>query len=504
MRPEQAELTWQAPGGAPLTAARRFPQGERRGAAEARAGRRLLFALAPALVALSDATLIALSFLGCYYARFVWQFLPPAAPPPDFGPYLHATILVALVWTACLARMGLYSRRREPSRFDDLALLVAGLSVGAGATLALSFFYRSFSYSRLVAAYAFGASLLALALWHLLLRTLQGRAIAAGWGARTTLLLGCNPLAAEVATRLLGRPRLGHVVQGAVRLPGDPEAFAMPVPVVGEEADLPALLAAGGCDAVIVAWPDAPAAKLVGLLQAIGGMREGVEVQVAPDLSELMTARLETTTLDGMPMLTIREVALRKGRNRAVKRAMDVALAGLGLLAASPLLAGLALAVRLDSPGPVLFAQERLGRDGRPFTIYKFRTMPPDAEPDGPVWARRGDDRATRLGAWLRRYSLDELPQLWNVLKGDMSLVGPRPERPHFVDQFRASVPKYDDRHLVRCGLTGWAQVTGLRGDVSIEARTRSDIWYVENWTVLLDLRIMLKTVAEIFRRPAY
>ncbi len=466
--------------------------------------RKAYFAVAPGLVAASDAAIIALSFLGCYHARFVWNFLPPAAPPPEYGPYLHATVLVALVWTACLARVGLYHRRREPSRFDDLALLAAGLTAGAGVTLALSFFYRSFSYSRLVAAYAFGLSLVALAGWHLLLRALQGLAITHGWGARTTLILGANPLAAEVASRLLGRPRLGHAVCGAVRLPGDPPGFTMPVPVIGEQADLPGLLAGSPADSVIVAWPDAPTAKLVGLIQAVGCMRAGMDVQVAPDLTELMTARLATTTLDGMPMLVIREVALRKRRNRAVKRAMDVGLAGLGLLAASPVLALLALAVRLDSPGSVFFAQARLGRDGRPFTIYKFRTMPPDAEPDGPVWARRGDDRATRLGAWLRRYSLDELPQLWNVLTGDMSLVGPRPERPHFVDQFRASVPKYDDRHLVRCGLTGWAQVNGLRGDVSIEARTRSDIWYVENWTVLLDLRIMLKTVAEIFRRPAY
>lgn len=476
----------------------------RAGARPATAFRRACFALAPLAVMASDAALIGAAFLGCYHARFVWGVLPPAAAAPEYGPYLHATALVALVWTACLARVGLYSRKREPSRFDDLALLVMGLALGAGATLALSFFYRSFSYSRLVAAYAVVTSLVGLAAWHLLLRAVQGRAIAHGWGARSTLVLGCNPLAAEIATRLTERPRLGHAVRGAVRLPGDPAGFEMPVPVIGEEADLPALLAGDAADAVIVAWPDAPASKLVGLIQAIGGMRAGVEVAVAPDLTELMTARLETTTLDGMPMLAIRQVALRNPRNRALKRAMDVALSAVALVATAPVLALLALAVKLDSPGPVFFAQERLGRDGEPFTIYKFRTMPPDAERDGPVWTRRGDDRATRLGARLRRYSLDELPQLWNVLKGDMSLVGPRPERPHFVESFRTHVPKYDDRHLVRCGLTGWAQVNGLRGDVSIEARTRSDIWYVENWTLLLDLRIMLKTVAEIFRRPAY
>jgi exopolysaccharide biosynthesis polyprenyl glycosylphosphotransferase len=469
-----------------------------------RAGRRVAFALARPLLVVSDAAIIAATFLLCYHLRFTWQVLPPAAAPPDYGPYIHASVLVAIAWTACLAWVGLYRPRRAPSRFDDLALLAMGLATGAGATLALSFFYRSFSYSRLVAAYALLGGFVALGAWHLLLRTLQGAAIARGAFARGTLVLGANPLAAEVAGRLLDRPRLGFALRGAVRLPGDPPGFAMPVPVIGEEADLPALLPGHAVDAVIVAWPDAPVAKLVGLIQAIGAMREGLDVLVAPDLSELMTARLETTTLDGMPMLAIREVALRKPRNRAIKRAMDVALAGAGLLAVAPALGAIALAVRLDSPGPALYAQERLGRDGHPFTIYKFRTMAPDAEPDGPIWTKVGDDRATRLGAFLRRYSLDELPQLWNVLKGDMSLVGPRPERPHFVESFRTHVPKYDDRHLVRCGLTGWAQINGLRGDVSIEARTKYDIWYVENWTVLLDVRIMLKTAAEIFRRPAY
>jgi exopolysaccharide biosynthesis polyprenyl glycosylphosphotransferase len=221
-------------------------------------------------------------------------------------------------------------------------------------------------------------------------------------------------------------------------------------------------------------------------------------------MQEFMTAHLEVTSLDGLPMLAVREVSLRKWQNRVVKRLMDVGLSAVGLFAISPLLAAIALSVKLSSPGPVFYAQERLGRDGRTFTIYKFRSMPLNAEAAGPMWTARDDERATPLGAYLRRYSLDELPQLWNVLKGDMSLVGPRPERPFFVEQFRERVPKYMDRHLVRSGLTGWAQVNGLRGDVSIEERTRYDIYYVENWSVLLDLRILLKTVVEIFRRPGY
>jgi exopolysaccharide biosynthesis polyprenyl glycosylphosphotransferase len=443
----------------------------------------------PGLVLASDAAIIAACFVGCYLARFEWGLLPPAAPAPAFGPYLHASVLVAFVWTACLAWVGLYEPRREPSRFDDLVLLATGLALGAAGTLALSFFYRSFSYSRLVAAYALVAAFVALTAWHLGLRALQARRLAQGLGARRTLILGQNELGEAIAARLRGRPRLGQQVVGVV--PATDDAWVQAVD-------------ASGADTVLIAWPEAPGGAIAALVRRIGALAPDVEIQIAPDLAGLGPARVEARPLDGIPLLAVRPVALRRRRNRALKRALDVGLGGLGLLALAPLLGAIALAVRADSPGPALYAQARLGRDGRVFTIYKFRTMPIDAEPDGPVWAKAGDNRATALGSLLRRYSLDELPQLWNVLIGDMSLVGPRPERPHFVDQFRETVPQYMDRHLARCGLTGWAQVNGLRGDVSIEERTRHDLWYVENWSLLLDLRILLDTAGEIVRRPAY
>lgn len=464
--------------------------------------KRHIHALALPLVVASDVAIIAGVFLGCYAARFWWGWYAPA-PAPNVLPYVHASVLVAIVWTGCMALFGLYKEKRGASRFDDFVIMAAGVTLGALATLSLSFFYRSFSYSRLVYAYAFLGTVVALGGWHACLRQLQGYAMSQGWGALNTLILGCNGLSSLVAGRLAAHPKLGHAIKGVVALPGDDAASEQPVPVLGTDTDLPSLLSAHEIDEVIVAWPQASHQDLFGLIQAVSLMRP-VSVQLAPAMQEFMTAHLEVTSLDGLPMLAIREVSLRKWQNRAVKRLMDVALSGLGLLAISPLLGAIALAVKLTSPGPIFYAQERLGRDGRTFTIYKFRSMPENAESEGPVWAQRGDDRATPIGAFLRRYSLDELPQLWNVLIGDMSLVGPRPERPFFVDQFRDRVPKYMDRHLCRSGITGWAQVNGLRGDVSIEERTRYDIYYVENWSVLLDLRILLKTVVEIFRRPGY
>jgi exopolysaccharide biosynthesis polyprenyl glycosylphosphotransferase len=464
--------------------------------------KRHIYAIALPFVIASDVAIIATAFLGCYAARFWWGWYAPA-PAPDLGPYLHGSVLVAIVWTAAMALLGLYKEKRGASRFDDAVIMAAGVTLGALVTLSLSFFYRSFSYSRLVYTSAFIASIGSLGLWHVLLRHAQGRAMSRGWGALNTLILGCNGLSALVAGRLAARPNLGHAIKGVVALPGDDPATAQPVPVLGADTDLPSLLAAHEIDEVIVAWPQSSHQELFGLVQAVTLMRP-VSVQMAPAMQEFMTAHLEVTSLDGLPMLAVREVSLRKWQNRVVKRLMDVGLSAVGLFAISPLLAAIALSVKLSSPGPVFYAQERLGRDGRTFTIYKFRSMPLNAEAAGPMWTARDDERATPLGAYLRRYSLDELPQLWNVLKGDMSLVGPRPERPFFVEQFRERVPKYMDRHLVRSGLTGWAQVNGLRGDVSIEERTRYDIYYVENWSVLLDLRILLKTVVEIFRRPGY
>jgi exopolysaccharide biosynthesis polyprenyl glycosylphosphotransferase len=192
--------------------------------------------------------------------------------------------------------------------------------------------------------------------------------------------------------------------------------------------------------------------------------------------------------------------------DRFEKRTLDIVVAGVALILLSPMLGAVAIAVRLESRGPALFRQRRLGRDGREFDILKFRSMPVAAEEGvGPVRATRDDARPTRFGRALRRTSVDELPQLWNVLCGEMSLLGPRPERPFFVGEFRESIPRYLERHGVKSGITGWAQVNGLRGDTSIEERTRYDLWYVENWSLSLDLRILLLTLLRfLFHEEAY
>jgi exopolysaccharide biosynthesis polyprenyl glycosylphosphotransferase len=230
--------------------------------------------------------------------------------------------------------------------------------------------------------------------------------------------------------------------------------------------------------------------------------REGVSIRVFPDVFQLLAGEVQIGDLDGMPLLSMRDVALR-GWRLTLKRGLDLIVAAFVLVLLSPLMAVLAVLVMLDSTGPAFFVQERVGLDGRPFPMLKFRSMRSDAEAEsGAVWAVRDDPRVTRLGSLMRRTSLDELPQFINVLLGHMSIVGPRPERPEFVAQFRREVPRYMERHQERAGITGWAQVNGLRGDTSIGERTKYDLYYVENWSLLLDLKIIAKTLVQLIRDP--
>jgi exopolysaccharide biosynthesis polyprenyl glycosylphosphotransferase len=230
-----------------------------------------------------------------------------------------------------------------------------------------------------------------------------------------------------------------------------------------------------------------------------------VEMMMVPDILELMTSLVQIKHIDGIPFLGIKSPALSTW-NFIIKRTFDLTFASIILFITSPIFLMIAALVKLDSKGPILFHQERIGLDGEVFRVTKFRSMRTDAEQEtGPVWSQKHDHRTTRLGRILRRFSLDELPQLVNVIKGDMSIVGPRPERPHFVEQFKKQVPRYLERHRVKTGMTGWAQVNGLRGNASIAERTKYDIYYIENWSLVFDLKIILTTIhAVLFGKDAY
>jgi exopolysaccharide biosynthesis polyprenyl glycosylphosphotransferase len=316
--------------------------------------------------------------------------------------------------------------------------------------------------------------------------------------AKPTLVVGGGAVAASLSDVLLAHPEYGLQPVGLVDdepLPGTEDP---PVPRLSGPQGLQALVAEHGARAVIVAYGSAPESSVVDALRACD--RLSCEVYVVPRLFELRGPGGDVESVWGIPLVRLRRSTFRTLGWRA-KRVVDVVLAATAAVLLAPVLGACALLVRLETGPKVLFRQQRIGMDGRPFDVLKFRSLRPASDRESAqLWSVAADDRIGPIGRILRRTSLDELPQLWNILRGDMSLVGPRPERPHFVAEFASQFPRYDDRHRVPVGLTGWSQVNGLRGDTSIADRTRFDNDYIENWSLWLDVKILLRTVGQVLR----
>ncbi len=344
---------------------------------------------------------------------------------------------------------------------------------------------------------------------RVMLLAVRRRAVRNGAFATPTLVVGAGTVGERLVKRLNGDPRYGLRPVGFLDhdpLPRPASARELPVPVLGSHENLADAIAQTGARHVILAFStesDRALVEKVRLCQQLG-----VDVALVPRLYETINDRCTLDHIGGLPLVSLQPIDLR-GPSFAVKHVIDRAVAALTLLVAAPLMLSIAVAVKLTSPGPILFRQRRVGRDGNEFDLLKFRTMREDFS-DGPaVFDLRdgcapggveGIDRRTALGCMLRQLSLDELPQFINVLAGDMSLVGPRPERPRFVQLFTAELDRYGDRHRVKSGITGWAQVNGLRGQTSIADRVEWDNYYIQNWSLRLDLRILLLTVAEVLR----
>ena len=269
------------------------------------------------------------------------------------------------------------------------------------------------------------------------------------------------------------------------------------IPILGSYEDVPNLLQKMEIDQLIVALPLEDNDYLTKVMEYIGDSI--VDIKIIPDIYQFVSVGGTIEEFDGLPVISLQTTPL-EGLNLVLKRAVDILLASILIIVLSPLMLLLALLVKLSSRGPVFYSQERVSVDGTPFTILKFRTMTSDAESSGPGWTKPGDSRVTKIGSFMRSTSLDELPQLLNVLRGDMSIVGPRPERPVYISEFRKHIPHYMLRHKVPAGMTGWAQVHGWRGDTSIDKRIEFDLYYIENWSLLLDIKILWLTLFSGFR----
>ena len=450
------------------------------------------------LVAL-DFLLIGLAFALAYQLRVSVDWPEPLLNQVPLADYFSLFLAQAFGIIAVLFLNRQYYIPRAASRIDQVYYVFISVSVGILIAVALStIFFRTdraiLDYPRTMLVYNWLLTVTLLMLGRFLTNWLRKRLQERGIGKDKVLLVGTGDTAHMILQRIVWSPDLGYDLVGIIDGDGT-ESEILGVPVLGNPEDLPDLIDRYQIDEVIVAIPEKGHRET---LHVISYCERGrVTIKVFPDLFQYITTTAGIEDLGGLPLLSVRDYALR-GYFLTLKRVIDFFGSAVGLVALSPLMFMTALAIKLESPGPVFFVQPRMGLDGREFMMIKFRSMRTDAEKDGPGWTVRDDPRQTRIGTWLRRLEVDELPNLINVLLGEMSLVGPRPEQAYYVEQFRRYVPRYMDRHREKGGMTGWAQVNGLRGDSSISERTKYDLWYSENWSILLDTKILLRTLWQI------
>ncbi|TEU19336.1 MAG: undecaprenyl-phosphate glucose phosphotransferase [Anaerolineales bacterium] len=456
--------------------------------------------LAVSLVVI-DGLMTALAFFLAYWLR-LWINIP--SPPVNIQPfpnYLGMMAIQVLTMLTVFFFSKLYHLKRGISRLDEFSTIFAASSIGNIISIAFtSLLFKNspleLDYSRGMVVYAWLLTIVLVFLGRVFHDALRFSLRSRGVATDKVLIVGTGEIGQIILHKIRHSPRLGYEVVGFIDGASAQEEVR-DVPILGGVDDIPSLIDAYEIDEVIIGLPEASHQEILTVISHCE--REKVSIKVFPDVFQIMASEVSIGDLGGLPLLTIRDIALQ-GWKLTLKRVVDLIGGAVGLVLISPLLMLISLLVKLDSPGPVFYAQERMGLDARPFWMLKFRSMLKDAESQtGPIWATKDDPRRTKIGAFMRRFSIDELPQLINVLLGEMSLVGPRPERPVFVEQFRQSIPRYMDRHREKAGITGWAQVNGLRGDTSIAERTKYDLWYIENWSLLLDFKIILRTLIRVF-----
>ncbi len=457
---------------------------------------------------LLDFGVVALAFIGAYWLRSKIQvggeFIPLSQN--------HRLSFLAL---SCLAvivafyNRGLYSLKRGYSKVDAFYRICSGTFFGLIAAIAVNslVFGPSFIYSRQILLYGLVLIIGLVTISRLIFSSMVGWLYRKGIGQIRLLIIGTGETTSRILRKVSDAPELGYRVVGLIcDTPADTEHACLaplttakrPVKMLGHLNQLPFFIERHRADEVIVAMGAVSQEQLLDVVALCDDLP--VSVKIYPDAFQLITTNeVSISELTGLPLVSVRDVGLR-GTNRVLKRALDVGVSLTALVALSPLMLLTAILIKLTDPrGPVFYLQERVGLDGKPFTVMKFRSMRIDAEASGPGWTTENDPRRTRLGMFIRRFSIDELPQFINVLLGDMSVVGPRPEQPKFVEQFSQTIPRYMRRHKEKAGITGWAQVNGLRGNTSIAERTRYDLYYIENWSVFFDLKIILKSIIVIF-----
>jgi exopolysaccharide biosynthesis polyprenyl glycosylphosphotransferase len=456
----------------------------------------------PLVTLLSDIITIESAFLISYWLRFyspLKNVFPFEGDAPPLGGYIRLSLMVIPVWLLIFQSRRMYRARRVVFIFDEFFLIGRLVTFGIIFSFGLIFFYRVFPYSRLVFVLIWAVSIVLITFGRYFVLKLEKTLYNKGIALKRALIVGNNSIAADIYNNFIDHPYAGFEIAGYLEENGHGgENILETRNKLGNFSDIVDVVKKYNIETVLVTIPSSENEKLYDIMKLCEG--ENVDFLLVPDFLEMITSSVRVQEIDGIPFLKIKSVPMNVW-NSMVKRIFDIIFASSILLLTSPLFLIISLLVKITSKGRIFYLQERVSLEGKKFKMIKFRSMIEGAEKQtGIVFASKDDTRNTPIGKFIRKYSFDELPQFINVLKGDMSIVGPRPEREYFINIMKEKIPKYLERHRVKCGITGWAQVNGFRGkETSMEKRIEYDIYYIENWSIIFDLKIIMKTIREMF-----
>ena len=440
-----------------------------------------------------DGFVIAASYLFAYFLKFESGLLLYDEGLP-MQTYMTALYFLVPGYLILYSKLDLYSTRRASGRKRELLNVIKANTLGAVIFMVILYLINQPDFSRQMIFIFWGVCIFLETAVRNMLRALMMFWWKRGYNIKYVLLVGYSGSAESYINKVLLNPQWGYVIRGILDDKIERGTEYKGIKVLGTIDNLPLILPENKLDEIAITLP----LGQYGRLKEIVGQCEksGVHTKFIPDYAGIIPDRPYTEDIQGLPVINIRHVPLTNTLNSLIKRLVDIVGSIIGIILSSPVMIVSAILIKATSDGPVIFAQERVGLHNKPFQMYKFRTMIEQTETEeAKAWTTKNDPRVTKVGRFLRRTSLDELPQLFNILFGQMSLVGPRPERPQFVEKFKEEIPRYMIKHQVRPGLTGWAQINGLRGDTSIEKRIEHDLYYIENWTLEFDIKILLLTI---------
>ena len=439
-----------------------------------------------------DAAIVIISYILAWFIKF--RVLDSEGGALSMGQYFRTLYLIVPGYLLLYSMFHLYTSKRDTKSKYEISNILMANAVGIGCFMIIQYLLKQMHFSRemlliFVVTNSF-FMILSRSVIHSILRSIRKK----GYNLKHIILVGYSRAGEEYIDRIMANPQWGYVVCGILDDKVPRGTTYKGVKVLGEIDNLLIILPENRMDEIAITLSLADYDRLEQIVDWCE--KSGVHTKFIPDYNSLIPSKPYTEDILGLPVINIRYVPLSNTLNWWTKRAVDFIGALAAIVLFSPVMIGAAIAIKVSSDGPVIFKQERIGLHNKPFQMYKFRSMVQQTdEEEKKGWTVKNDPRVTKVGAFLRKTSLDELPQLFNILKGDMSLVGPRPERPQFVEQYKEEIPRYMIKHQVRPGMTGWAQVKGYRGDSSIRKRIECDIYYIENWTLGMDIKILFMTV---------